>query len=203
MLVSSPLSLYPPPHLQSTDDHEFLVTWIVTHGEHSEGNGCGTQTLREQREGGGGKRDGKRRQVRDGEGKEKGRRKKRRNKRRRGWGEKDGDWRQERERVIRERGRKGGRRGGGGRNQSHTWRVRDYKTEPPTCDTQASSSQNVRQLRGPGWQCAHTHPAHEDCLCFSPCRIQVTATLVKTGTQTLQEKLHTSSQIEDEDTTQL
>ena len=112
-------------------------------------------------------------------------------------GKKDGDWRQERERerVVRERGRKG-RRKGGGRNQSHTWRVRDYTTEPPTCDTQASSSQNVRQLRGSGWQCAHTHPAHEDCLCFSPCRIQVTATLVKTGTQTLQEKLHTSSQIE-------
>ena len=110
-------------------------------------------------------------------------------------GKRDGERRQEKEGVVREGEREGGRRGGG-RNQSHTWRVRDYTTEPPTCDTQASSSQNVRQLRGPGWQCAHTHPAHEDCLCFSPCRIQVTATLVKTGTQTLQEKLHTSSQIE-------
>ena len=93
MLVSSPLSLHPlPSHLQSTDDHEFLVAWIVTHGEHSEGNRRGTQTLGEQRGGGGGKRDGKRRQVREGEGK--GRRKKRRgggrkmvigDKRGRGW----------------------------------------------------------------------------------------------------------------------
>ena len=42
----SSLSLHPlPSHLQSTDDHEFLVAWIVTHGEHSEGNRRGTQTL--------------------------------------------------------------------------------------------------------------------------------------------------------------
>lgn len=57
----------------------------MTHGEHSEGNRRGTQTLGEQREGGG------------------------------GGGRRDGKRRQERERVVREGEREGGRRGGRGK----------------------------------------------------------------------------------------
>ena len=97
------------------------------------------------------------------------------------------------------KGRRKKRRRGEG--ISHTFgESRDYTTESPTRDSTNTwlkfLVQNMSDSYGVLGGNAHTHPAHEDCQCFSPCRIQVTATLVKTGTQTLQEKLHTSLQID-------